>query len=118
MYIVLNEDKYIMAMSETPLGDSMEMELPEDFKREYQSCYKYENEELIFDDLKSKDYDLNDLRAIRAPILQAFDIYKTNVIYGIEEETNKEEILLWYEDILDLKPEALENIPEQVKKYM
>lgn len=118
MYIVLNDDKYILAMSETPLGDSIEMELPEDFNYDYQGCYRFEDGEFIFDEEKAADYSLNDLRAIRAPILQAFDIYKTNVIYGIEQETNKEEILDWYQDVLDLKPEALENVPPQVQKYM
>ena len=118
MYIVLNEDKYILAMSETPLGDSMEMELPEDFNYDYQGCYRFENGEFIFDEEKATDYNLNDLRAERALILPAFDIYKTNVIYGIEEETNKEEMISWYQDILDLKREAFENIPEQVQKYM
>lgn len=118
MYIVLNENKYIMATSETPLGNSIETELPEGFNYEYQGCYKYENGEFIYDEEKAKDNSLNDLRAERVLILQAFDIYKTNVIYGIEEETNKEEILSWYKDILDLKQEAFENIPEQVQKYM
>lgn len=118
MYIVLNENKYIMATSETPLGNSIELELPEDFNYDYQGCYKYENNKLVYDEEKSKDYSLNDLRAERVLILQAFDIYKTNVIYGIEEETNKEEMLTWYKDILDLKSEAFNNIPEQVQRYM
>lgn len=118
MYIVLNENKYIMAMSETHLGDSIELELPEDFDYEHQSCYKYENDELVYDETKADDYDLNDLRAERINMLRAFDIYKTNVIYGIEEETHKEEILAWYKDILDLKEKAFNNIPEQIKKYI
>ena len=118
MYIVLNENKYIMAMSETPLGNAIELDLPEDFDYEHQSCYKYENDELVYDEMKADDYDLNDLRELRVNILKAFDIYKTNVIYGIEEDTNKEEILAWYQQILDLEQEAFNNIPEQIQKYM
>ena len=118
MYIVLNENKYIMAMSETLLGDSVQMELPEDFNYDYQGCYKFEDGKFIFDEEKAQDYALNDLRAERILILQAFDIYKINVVYGIEEETNKEEMMSWYKDILDLKREAFSRIPEQIKRYM
>ena len=118
MYIVLNENKYIMAMSETHLGNSIELELPEDFDYEHQSCYRYENNELVYDPIKAADYDLNDLRAERVNILKAFDIYKTNVIYGIEEETHKEEIMAWYQQILDLEEEAFNNMPEQIQRYL
>ena len=118
MYIVLDEDKYILAMSETPLGDSVQMELPQDFNYDYQGCYKFEDGEFVFDEEKAQDYSLNDLRSERILILQAFDIYKTNVVYGIEEETNKEEMMSWYKDILDLKREAFSRIPEQIKRYM
>ena len=59
-------------------------------------------------------------REIRADLLRAFDKYKTNVQYGIEQESEeaKEEIMQWYKDLLDLQGVAFENIPERVKYYL
>ena len=59
-------------------------------------------------------------REIRADLLRAFDKYKTNVQYGIEQESQeaKEEIMQWYKDLLDLQGVAFENIPERVKYYL
>lgn len=62
----------------------------------------------------------NMLRAKRASILNAFDTYKSNVEYGIEKETETEHnnIIAWYKDLLDLKESAFENIPERIKYYL
>lgn len=66
--------------------------------------------------------DVQELRRIREDILKAFDIYKANVIYGIESETEKEheEILNWYKAMLDL-PEDVEiyqSAPEKIRRYL
>ena len=69
------------------------------------------------------------IRSRRAKELEAFDIYKANVAYGIETETpeKKRELLKWYQNWLDF-PETVTvdnyqaivypNLPVQVKKYM
>lgn len=62
------------------------------------------------------------LRQTRSTILQAFDKYKTNVVYGILDETpeTKQKITKWYKSMLNLEPEAFkdENIPEEIKYYL
>lgn len=62
----------------------------------------------------------NYLRQKRKPLLQAFDIHKTNVFYGICIETEEEHklILDWYYDLLDLKESAIDNPPEHIKKHL
>lgn len=59
-------------------------------------------------------------RNLREPILNAFDIYKSNVYYGVVTETIEEHnmILAWYQDLLDLKESALLYLPNKVKKYL
>lgn len=62
----------------------------------------------------------NQSRAKREKLLVAFDKYKSNVEYGIERETQTqhENMIAWYEDLLDLKDIAFENVPERVKYYL
>lgn len=62
----------------------------------------------------------NYFRSLRKPILNAFDIYKNNVKYGIEIETNEEHssIIIWYNELLNLKEKAFDNIPIKIKRYM
>ena len=59
-------------------------------------------------------------RGLREPLLKAFDIYKSNVNYGIEIETIEEnsEIVYWYRKLLDLEESALENIPKKISRYL
>ncbi len=59
-------------------------------------------------------------RQIRKKQLQAFDIYKTNLFYGLEEETEEEKIAVidWYNGVLNLNADAIKNIPQKVKKYV
>lgn len=61
-------------------------------------------------------------RRIRSDLLNAFDIYKTNVLYGIETETDEEhrEILTWYQLMLSL-PEDISiyrDAPRKIKHYL
>ena len=60
------------------------------------------------------------LRLKRKPLLEAFDKYKSNVNYGIivENENTRSIIVAWYNDILNLKESAFEEIPEAIKYYL
>lgn len=60
------------------------------------------------------------IRQLRQPLLEAFDVYKSNINYGVETETAKEraEIVAWYNKLLDKDETALENIPEKIKRYL
>ncbi len=62
----------------------------------------------------------NAFRQLRKPLLQAFDVYKSNIYYGIISETSKErsQVLTWYENLCDLKQSALTKIPEKIAKYL
>lgn len=85
-------------------------------------CFDVENNRVI-------DYDNTDdlfaekqqeLRAKREPLLKAFDIYKTNVMYGLVDETDGEHLSItnWYRAILELDENAIENYPMKVGAYL
>ena len=67
---------------------------------------------------------LNNLRVLREPLLRAYDTYKINVLYGIENvstlsgENAKNEIDKWYKKILDLDEISINNPPEKIKYYL
>ena len=61
---------------------------------------------------------IEELRQLRTPLLQAFDIYKSNVNYGIEADDNRVKILKWYKTILDLDKKAISNPPDEIRRYM
>lgn len=77
---------------------------------------------LLDDLIKNTDYEKEYLREQRKSLLKAFDVYKTNVQYGIENETEEEHqyILEWYKGILDLNIEYFkwDNIPPKINHYM
>lgn len=60
------------------------------------------------------------LRVKREKLLEAFDIYKSNVNYGAITETEQEHeaIISWYHRILDLDEDAIDNVPEKVAQYL
>jgi len=60
------------------------------------------------------------LRKVRDKLLLAFDIYKCNLLYGIDTETEEEkaDIMLWYDNVLELDEDAINNKPEAIKKYL
>ncbi len=64
--------------------------------------------------------DLKAKRQLREPLLKAFDIYKTNVGYGVVPETEgeKETILHWYRRLCDLEEDALLVVPPPVAMYI
>lgn len=63
---------------------------------------------------------INELRAKREPLLTAFDKYKSNVVYGVEfeSEEQRQKIIAWYRLLLELNEFAFENVPERVKYYL
>lgn len=60
------------------------------------------------------------LRTLRAPLLDAFDIYKSNIYYGIITETDEQhdEVIAWYHDLCDLKESAISEPPAGIRKYL
>lgn len=67
---------------------------------------------------------LNELRSKREPLLKAYDTYKINVLYGLENtstlsgENTKATIDKWYSLILDLDENSINNPPERIKYYL
>lgn len=59
-------------------------------------------------------------RDYRRELLAAFDVYKQNVLYGIDEETpeTRGAVLSWYRKLLDLDPAAFREIPAPVTAYL
>lgn len=85
------------------------------------------------DRLTGTGKELDYLRALRKPLLQAFDIYKSNVYYGVVTETEEEhaEVLAWYAALLDIgntnalsravtitAESAIKNVPAGVRRYL
>ena len=62
----------------------------------------------------------NELRQVRANLFKAFDIYKSNVEYGVLTETEQKhnEIVEWYSKCLELDENAIENYPSELEKYL
>lgn len=79
-----------------------------------------DNNEFCIDDELVEEHKLNTLRAKREPLLKAFDIYKTNLIVGAISlpEEQKQEVIIWYNLILDLDEDAINNPPETILKYI
>lgn len=60
-----------------------------------------------------------ELRRKRELLLVAFDTYKGNVEYGIEQETEEqhEHMLAWYEALKNLEELAFEVLPARIRYY-
>lgn len=71
------------------------------------------NEERL---IYSNEKVLERLRFKRKPLLDAFDKWEKAVIRGREEDST--EVMQWYQDLLNLKESAFENVPERIKYYM
>lgn len=59
-------------------------------------------------------------RQLRAPLLEAFDIYKSLVGYGVlvESEETHQAVLTWYQALLACEAWALEDVPASVQPYV
>lgn len=94
--------------------------LPDDiFTR--MSTYKVDNNEQFYKDEELvREYELDKLRAKREPLLKAFDIYKSNLIVGAISlpEEQKQEVITWYNEVLDLSEDAINNPPTVISKYL
>ena len=91
--------------------EGKEVEITEDEYNKFMDSFKY---------VPTEEDRLNSLRARRKVLLEAFDKYKSNVNYGIivENEITRSIIVAWYNDLLDLKENAFEEIPEAIKYYL
>lgn len=60
------------------------------------------------------------LRNKRARLFKAFDIFKENVSFGIEQinDERKQEIISWYAHALELDYNAIENYPSELERYL
>lgn len=81
---------------------------------------RYIDGEFVRDEEIAEEMRLGELRMKREPLLKAFDIYKSNVMYGTVVETDEQKTLVteWYQKILDLDEEAIDNPPSVVTKYL
>jgi hypothetical protein len=81
---------------------------------------RYVDGKFVKDENLEAEQNKNNLRTKRAPLLTAFDIYKSNLIVGAIEATEEEKaaVISWYKKILDLDEEAIENPPDLVKQYI
>ena len=70
--------------------------------------------------LENARHNLDVLRTKRARLFKAFDIYKSNVEYGVIDETQetREKIVSWYKKCLDLDYNAINNCPTELEKYL
>ena len=80
-----------------------------------------EDQHYVYEDVEEKETFAKELlRGKRKSLLTAFDTYRTNVQYGDVKETyeQKENLLNWYQRILDLDEEAIDNPPEEITYYL
>ena len=71
----------------------------------------------VFVDLETKN---RYLRAVRAKLFNAWDIYSKNYVIGIEDATSTRftEIVNWYKACKDMDFDAITNPPAEVLKYV
>ncbi len=68
-------------------------------------------------ELNELEYNLNQLRKKRKLLLDnGFDPWEKAVLRGREADDST--IMLWYQDLKDLKESAFENIPERIRYYL
>lgn len=82
--------------------------------------YDENHHEVYIDEDEKKNYQMDKLKEKRKSLLIAFDKYKSNIQYGIQQETEqqKETILKWYQKVLDLDAEAIHNPPKEIAYYL
>lgn len=108
----------------TPLTDIQIIVTKEELKAidNKTKCFDLENNCVVeYDDTEELERQRKqELRAKREPLLKAFDTYKTNIVYGLVEETEEErnDIVAWYKRLLDLDEAAIENVPSNISYYL
>lgn len=70
--------------------------------------------------LNRAKYNQDVLRQQRSKLFMAFDIYKSNIEYGLITETDEahQRIASWYLLALDLDYNAITNYPPELDKYL
>lgn len=112
MEMIFNEDNLVTIEKDITFDDDICLNL---------GVYKVDTDNNFYiDEELVKDKELNTLRTKREPLLRAFDIYKSNLIVGvlILSEDEKQEVITWYNSILDLDADAINNPPEIISKYI
>ena len=126
--IIINENKEEII---TPLFAEEELSKPPYNYKKIEIADKYLdfipndfNDDLTFNvekyNERKQENSKEELRAKRVPLLKAFDVYKSNVNYGVEfeDETDRINIITWYRLLLELNEKAFESVPERVKYYL
>ena len=105
------EDKYIEITKE-------QYDEYQEKKSGYERTIEIKDGKVIMTYVKKENK--NKLRSQREAILTAFDKYKTNVLYGIETETEeqKNEVIEYYNKLLALDEDTINNIPSYLRYYM
>ncbi len=59
-------------------------------------------------------------RHLREPLLNAFDIHKSNIAYGVTTESKEahDACLAWYRRLLDLDEDAIISPPECIRRHV
>ena len=67
-----------------------------------------------------EEYEKEKLRGKRYPLLHAWDILLNNVNFGAEtlSEQERQELITWKQQILDLNEEAINNPPAKILRYL
>lgn len=128
VYLIINNDR-LVGIS-TYKGDvEYECDKYADIEKYLDNKHTYRNGRIIEvgysqDYLNSqKEYKLKDLREKREELLKKFDIFKTNVAFGLETLTSdrKQIIMAWYYDLLNitdtLDETPLTAYPRELAKY-
>lgn len=98
-----------------------ELESSKTYVSETGKAWKVINNELVLDVYDANIVDDNYrqyLRSHRDSLFAAFDIYKTNVFYGIENDSDRQLIIEWYQRVLDLDEDAINNPPQKIARYL
>lgn len=116
---VLRIDNVKMEVSESTDIVELEGDIYSDDIFDLLMC-RYVDGEFVRDEEIAEEMRLGKLRMKREPLLKSFDIYKSNVIYGTVVETDEQKAIVkeWYQKILDLDEEAIDNPPSVVAKYL
>ena len=94
------------SMIDVSVEDLLQIGKTKCFDVENQRVINYDNSEEIRKELREK----------RKPLLDAFDKWEKAVLRNREEDSAV--IMQWFEDILNLKQSAFDNIPERIEYYL
>ena len=91
---------YAPVVHKEPPENACQTELFQQLERRYHTNYNQQQVNMASDDL----------------FLEAFDKWEKAVLRGREEDS--EDIMFWYRNLLDLKEETFNNVPERIKYYL